>query len=348
MDGALRAATGYLLRAQAANKDGGMGSYHLTEGWGASYPETTGYAIPSLLAVAEYLSWGAPAESAHRAGEWLLGIQRQDGGWQGGRIGEDRKSTVFNTAQVIRGMLALHARSGEPRFLESALRAGRWIVSVQDADGAWRAANFLGLARVYDTYVDAPLMHLSKIGGDPVFRQAAERNLRWVRTQMHPNGWFSNADNTVRRNARPITHTIAYTLDGLLECGQLSGQAEWSGCARPAAALLADRFLAEGKLNGRYDVAWAGSEHAIMTGCAQLCIVWARIGDARMIEARERMLARLLDIQGRSVRGAAAVEGALPGSFPLWGRYERFAFPNWGTKYLIDALLHKLGHPPAF
>jgi len=31
--------------------------------------------------------------------------------------------------------------------------------------------------------------------------------------------------------------------------------------------------------------------------------------------------------------------GALPGSFPLWGRYEKFAFPNWGTKYFVDALL---------
>ncbi len=32
-----------------------MGSYHLVDGWSASYPETTGYIIPTLFAAAEHL-----------------------------------------------------------------------------------------------------------------------------------------------------------------------------------------------------------------------------------------------------------------------------------------------------
>jgi len=339
-DQALRSAVGYLLRAQQQGTDAGLGSYHLIQGWGASYPETTGYAIPSLLAAAVHLNWEEPAQAATRATDWLLSIQRPDGGWQGGRVGEERPSIVFNTAQVIRGMLAMHAHTSEQRYLESAARAGRWIVSVQDADGAWRSSNFLGVARVYDTYVDAPLMQLAIAIGDQALKQAALRNLGWVLAQRKETGWFMNADNTIRHNDRPITHTIAYTLDGLIECSALTGDDRYREAALPAARKLAELFHAHGRLNGRYDENWNGSEHAIMTGCAQLAIVWSRLDhDTLMREARDRMLSMLAAIQARSSVGPAMVKGAMPGSFPLWGRYEKFAFPNWGTKYFVDALL---------
>lgn len=38
---------------------------------------------------------------------------------------------------------------------------------------------------------------------------------------------------------------------------------------------------------------------------------------------------------------------ALTSSFPLFDGYMRAGYPNWATKYFIDALLlqHRLGHP---
>jgi hypothetical protein len=349
LDRGIREAVGYLLRAQRQGTDAGMGSYHLIKGWGASYPETTGYAIPTLLAAAEHLKWDDPEQAAVRATDWLLSIQRPDGGWQGGRIGEERPSIVFNTAQVIRGLLAMNAHAGSADYVESALRAGLWIASVQDADGAWRASNFLGAARVYDTYVDAPLLRLAEITGERKLKEAALRNLEWVLAQRQENGWFMNADNTIRHNNRPITHTIAYTLDGLVECGMLCAEDRYVQAAERAAQELAGIFLQRGTLNGRYDAHWKGSEHTITTGCAQLAIVWSRLADEEtMREARDRMIALLIDIQARSSAGPTMVHGAMPGSFPLWGRYEKFAFPNWSTKYLADALLCAQGCLPVF
>jgi len=349
---ALRKAITYLLHAQRNGSDDGMGSYHLVHGWGASYPETTGYALPTLIAAADLLQWNEAREAAVKAGEWLLSIQRADGGWQGGRVGEGRPSIVFNTAQVIRGMLAVHALTGEQRYREAALRAGHWIVSVQDADGAWRGANFMSTARVYDTYVDAPLLQLSAQTGDDTLRAAALRNLQWVSAQQKPNGWFANADNTIRHNDRPITHTIAYTLDGLLECARILGDDQLARSAMMAAGALADRYLSTGRFHGRYDAAWNGSEHPLMTGCAQMTIVWIRLPamtkEDRFAEAASRMLAFLGAVQRLGEAGPVDARGAMPGSFPLWGRYEKFAFPNWGTKYFADALLCAEGHPPAF
>jgi hypothetical protein len=340
---ALFAAMGYLMRAQERGADAGMGSYHLIHGWGASYPETTGYAIPTLINGGKYLQQQAPLDAAVKAAEWLLTIQHSDGGWQGGRVGEGRPSIVFNTAQVIRGMLAAHALTGDDRYLVAGERAARWIVSVQDEDGAWRTSNFMGVARVYDTYVDAPLLLVHKRMGDPVLKDAATRNLEWVLAQQASSGWFANADNTVKHNDRPITHTIAYTVDGLLECGKLLGRSDLEASGATVSRVLLERFLKEGTLNGRYDRNWKGSEYPLMTGCAQLAITWAReyerTKDVRFREGLLRMVDALMAVQSRSKSGPADVHGAMPGTYPLWGRYEKFAFPNWATKYFADAVL---------
>src|SRR5207244_2120129 len=53
---ALHAAAAWLCRAQDASTDGGVsGRYLLSRGWTSSYPETTGYIVPTLLALATAL-----------------------------------------------------------------------------------------------------------------------------------------------------------------------------------------------------------------------------------------------------------------------------------------------------
>lgn len=340
---AVSEASAHVARAQGIGTDKGIGSYHLVDGWGASYPETTGYLIPTLLAAGTRTGSSVYIACAAEAAEWMLHIQHPDGGWQGGRVDMGRPSIVFNTAQVVRGMLAMYRHTKDERFRIAAVKAGDWMVQVQESDGAWRAHNFLGAARVYDAYVDAPLLELHALTGDDRYKQAAQRNLAWVLGRQQANGWFADCDNTIKHNDRPITHTIAYTVDGLIACGTYTGNAQWTGAAkRPAEALLS-LFLRDGRLHGRYDAQWRGSEALITTGCAQLAIVWVRLhaitGDERYAEGARRMVALLIAIQRTASEGPAGARGGVPGSFPIWGRYEKFAYPNWAIKYFIDALL---------
>src|ERR1051326_5381081 len=52
----LLAAAEWLKRAQDATGNGGFsGRYHLRTGWSSSYPETTGYIVPTLLELSRYL-----------------------------------------------------------------------------------------------------------------------------------------------------------------------------------------------------------------------------------------------------------------------------------------------------
>ena len=200
--------------------------------------------------------------------------------------------------------------------------------------------------------MSAPILRLHRITGEERYKKAAMMNLEWVLAQQWANGWFSNADNTTKHNDRPITHTIAYTIDGLIECAAHVRHDVMMDRATRTANVFLGRFVQDGWLNGRYDGQWRGSESLITTGCAQLAICWAWLhritGEERYADGLRRMTELLMAMQQVNLMGPGAAHGALTGSYPLWGRYENFAFPNWGTKYFADALLCADGHLPRY
>lgn len=343
-DEALDKAAGWLLHAQRKTGDHGIGSYHLAQGWSSSYPETTGYIIPTLIKFGTAYQRQDALDAAVGAADFLVSIQKESGGWQGGRMKDQRPEIVFNTGQVVRGMIAVAGLAGEKKYLEAAAKAGDWLCRIQHPGGFWKAHALMNEARVYDTYVDAPLLQLFKATGNSAYRDAALRNLDWaVDEKMLENGWFEDCDNTIKRNHKPILHTIAYTLDGLIECGKLAEDDKYIAAAKKGADTLREIFLSRGYLNGRFDKDWRGSEHFICTGGAQMAIVWLALfhfyKDEAYLHAAGKMLRQLTFIQARNFRESDDTLGAIPGSFPLWGRYEPFALPNWATKFFCDALL---------
>jgi uncharacterized protein YyaL (SSP411 family) len=335
----------WLITSQKSINDGGMGSFHLINKWSSSYPETTGYIIPTLINFYRKNNNPEVLEPALKAADFLLNIQKPSGGWQGGRVHENKPEIVFNTAQVMRGMMAAYAATGNKKYLDSAVQAGNWLAEIQHPEGFWKEHALMNAARVYDTFVDAPLLELFRITGEENLKTAAIRNLDWVvDRKMKDNGWFEDCDNTVKRNDRPILHTIAYTLDGLIDSGLIINQDKYIEDAKKGADELRKSFLSKGFLPGRYDRNWNGSEHMICTGCAQMAIVWLKFfritGDKIYIEAATKMINLLIFIQSRKIKDESMdTLGAIPGSFPLWGRYEPFVFPNWATKFFCDALL---------
>jgi hypothetical protein len=239
--------------------------------------------------------------------------------------------------------LPLYRHTGNRAYAEAAKRAIDWIWDQLDDQGQFSTNDFMGAVRVYGTYVVAPI--LDWLPEFPECRDAWEahshRHLNWVLTQQNEHYWLANCDNTLHKNDRPIIHTIAYTLDGLFDAGQRLGEQRYIDAAVGGAEVLAKRFLAEGILHGRYDAQWRGSEAFIPTGGAQLAILWHKIGAPWAVEARDRMNTLLSVVATSGARASMDVAGALPGSFPMWGRYESFGLPNWATKYLVDTLLNE-------
>ena len=80
-----------------------------------------------------------------------------------------------------------------------ALKQQTGFVIFRKRDGSWVKNAFMNVARVYDSYVDAPLLQLYKITDNERYKKTAIKNLDWiVDKKQQPNGWFSDCDNTIK------------------------------------------------------------------------------------------------------------------------------------------------------
>jgi len=99
----------------------------------------------------------------------------------------------------------------------------------------------------------------------------------------------------------------------------------------------------DGSLAGTYGPAWSRpARWSCLTGNCQMARLWFRIfqktADSAYFDAGQKAIqfvASLQDIKTSNLN----LHGAIPGSQPLWGQYERFKMPNWAAKFFIDAIL---------
>ena len=98
----------WLVRAQDSSQsaDGGVArDFSLVRGWATSYPETTGYIVPTILAAASKSGRDDLRVRAKRMLDWLVAIQFPDGGIQGGKIDAPVKIPVTcNSFCAIHGV----------------------------------------------------------------------------------------------------------------------------------------------------------------------------------------------------------------------------------------------------
>lgn len=355
---ALEAAIAWLLRAQAATPDAGVSLGYFPcdfeEGWRASYPETTGYIIQTLLDYAVLHDSEQARRCALQAADWETGIQMPSGGVQGGPVcaPDQQREAVFNTGMVLQGYTAAYRESGERRYLEAGRRAADFLVGDMDAEGHFRThGGFVASARIktYNVLCAWAMIRFSEDSGESAYARAAVRNAEAALGRQRANGWFD--DNDLDLPDHPLTHTIGYTLQGLLEVGVCSGRDDFVAAVRRGVDPILERIGPDGYLAGRFDADWRPAVSSVcLTGSAQIAIVLYRLHElsasARYRDAADRLVAFLVDKQ-RLDSPDEGINGAIAGSFPLFGEYMKAGYPNWATKYFADALmLHlRLGRP---
>jgi uncharacterized protein YyaL (SSP411 family) len=327
-DGALEAAIRWLcLTHDVTGRRGSSLGYHLLHGWMPAFPETTGYVIGTLLEHAARTGDATLVERAREMGEWEIEVQNPDGGVMEGAFRcPPGKSVAFNTGMVIFGWLDLHERLGDGGFLEAAGRAGRWLEHAQQADGTWQGEHeHHGIPHAYDARVAWALLRLAEATGEDSFRETAIRHLDWVLSVQQPNGWFERC--SFRPGELPNSHGLAYTARGLLESGALSGDERYKEAALRTARALVAVFRRLRRLPATYDRDWTPRSRSVsVTGLAQNGGVWLRLCEET-------------GAAGLQSRGSwLPTAGAVPGSFPVYGRYAPLQYPNWAAKFLADSL----------
>jgi uncharacterized protein YyaL (SSP411 family) len=342
LDTHLQAAMSWLCRAQDACPAGGVAlDYSLRCGWSPGYPETTGYIIPTFIRYAAVSGEEEYLERALRMADWELSIQEPDGSFQGGPQGSGLGSFVFDTGQVVFGLLEAHRLSGRDKYLQGAVGAGDWLVRMQDPEGMWRRAAYHHIPHVYYTRVAWALAELGNYLDSQVYRDAACRNIDWALTQQLDNGWFRCAGFTEAGHRAPFTHTIAYTIEGVLETGVCLRREDYVDAAARSALAL-QRIGNNGFYHGRYDRDWRSTDrYSCLTGNAQIACIFLRLHEIRggqgYLEAA-RAINRFVS-RCQEIRGADTTRGAISGSYPIWGGYLRYTFPNWAAKFFADALM---------
>jgi uncharacterized protein YyaL (SSP411 family) len=338
----LSATARWIERAHAMSGDGGIskGFDLLRNRWAPSYPETTGYTIPTLLNAAAMLNRAELRVLALSLADHLLNSATPEGGvahWASSRP----YPIVFDTGQVIFGWLAAFDASSDERYLQAAMHAGDWLASVQHPSGSWKEYQHLGVEKVIDTRVAWALLELHRRTRQDTYQQAAVRNLEWALQNQDANGWFRRCAFVEGKD--PFTHTLAYTAEGLFECGCLLNEVRYIEAAQLTADELLVRQRPGGGLVSTYGPGWREtSRSSCLTGNCQMGCLWLRLCEASD-DQTYRVAARkaiTFVAQTQNLKTAAPnIRGAIAGSYPIYGRYERFKYPNWAAKFFIDALL---------
>ena len=342
----LQGAIEWLCRAQdireGKDDQGGVSAgWSFEDGWLPGYPETTGYIIETFLAAADILQRPELVGRAGRMIDWELSIQLPDGAFPG-HFGEaGSRPVIFNTGQIMHGLIAGYTRLDREECLESAVRAGHWLRQQQDDDGCWRKYEHNNVPHVYNTRATWALLATGMLAGDKDLIEAARRNLEWALRQQTASGWYAN--NAFELSRSPYTHTIAYAIRGFLESGHLLGEDRFLQSAVKAARAMAGVQREDGWLAGTYRDEWvADAGYCCLTGLAQMSLNWIRLaqitGDDSLRSHAQAGLAYVKATQ-KLEDPDDAVRGGIAGSFPVWGDYSRFEYPNWAAKFFSDALM---------
>ena len=222
----LQAAAEWILRAQSVGPDKGVSRmYSLLNGWGPSYPETTGYIIPTLIEYSKKSDNQKFLKHALEMCNWELEIQLDCGAVMAGTIDADPVvPTIFNTGQNLFGWIAAYKATDDEKYLSAAIKAASWMAEAQNENGVWTKFHSPFAKYEINTYNVRSAWGMCEVYGitkDAKLLEAVEKNVHWVLTQQNEHGWFDN--NCLSDNNNPLTHTIGYTVEGLLGIGLALG-----------------------------------------------------------------------------------------------------------------------------
>ncbi len=278
-----------------------------------SYPEVTGYYIPTLM------RWGF-RDTAEAYGKWLCSIQHSDGAWYD-TAGKD--PYVFDTAQILKGLLAVRDRVAGA---DEAIRKGcDWILSNIDKNGRvhtpskeeWGADGIC--SELIHLYCLSPLLEAAEVYGNRAYREAAERAA----------DYYITCHGEEIREFGFLSHFYAYVMEALCDIGR-------EEIARESMRQMELLIDEKGYVPAYKDVNWVCS-----TGMFQLAIVWFKLGD---LSRGNKALSYAARLQNES--------GGWYGSYPVTDdprAADRKEYPDyfadseisWAVKYFLDAVYFK-------
>jgi hypothetical protein len=316
-----------------------------------SYPETTGYMLCTLIFGRQHQLPTASDAELNRLLEYLLSAQLPDGSFP--PPGNGSNGLAFDTGQVLTGLVAYHRHVDTSAALAKAIeKAARWLSDEVEADGSYSERSSYNGKRAYYIRASMGLIHAAKEMQRRDWLEAAARNAEWTLRLRDGPTWFRRF--SFEDGAFQNLHGIAYTLRGLIDLGRHLGRDDYIEASRSCIDAMVFRSYpdlpAPHALPGYFARSFARYRRTVSpTGMCQValsCMLLGRILNDERYAAKGREL--IGSVKQFHFRGLPerAMNGLLPGSWPITGPYMHCSLPNWPIKFFLDGLYICQGADP--
>ena len=274
-----------------------------------SYPEVTGYYIPTLI------RWGYK-ELAVSYAKWLCSIQKEDGSWYDTL---DKAPYIFDSAQILKGLIAVREMYSDREQLDSAIKRGcDWILSCMTDEGQLKTPSEAEWGNVASelihTYCLSPLNDAAQLYGEPKYQEAANKILNYYKQHYYEK----IVDFSM------LSHFYAYVVEAMLDMGEIE-------LAREAMTNIEAFQKKSGAVPAYKDVDWICS-----TGLFQLSLIWFRLGDLDRGNKAFEYACKLQNDSGGWYGSYISEENS-----DEINTYFPDAEISWANKYFLDALYCK-------
>jgi len=284
--------------------------------------------------------------------DFLVKMQLPSGGYKAyvGNTAKSRAPIIFNVGQDLLGMADAYFVTKKVAYRKSMIAAADYLLAQQNPNGSWNETNYHGNVHGYHSRVALALVKTYYHTKQRKYLTAAKKNLNWTVSLQRRNGWFEHADLPGFPEKNPITHSLTYTIEGLLFSGILLKEQRYVRSALKTLKKLEELYK-EDQIWATYDADWLPTNRYVcVTGSAQIAYAWwiayRLTGKTSFQQAAKRMNVYLKTLQSMHAFDPG-IQGGIPGSDPIAGvfippkGYCRLAIINWGTKFYLDSLMQE-------
>lgn len=341
IEASLKANLSWIYKSFKTNNHlGSSGTRNILGKWSSPYPETTGYLLPTLLNAAPYFPKENLISLSKLQLKFFESIKTVDGAYL--QNTEDAEPVVFDVAQILWGFISLvpYMEKSAPLLQEIEITR-QWLRDILDNEGNFISHNYVkDFQPAYYSRIAWPLAAAENIIDSKPSRKTKALIKRLVESQ---NDNHSFKDWGFRKNEPALTHTIAYTLRGLWEYAEILNSKKIKKQVTLALHRLSKAIRVDGGIAGSYTEEWEG-DHSFICSCgnAQLALLYMMVYERSRDKVYLERVTTLLQPLMKAQRKAAINTGAVAGSIPISGFYQRYKYTNWTQKFFSDALIKLL------
>ncbi len=335
-------------------------------GLGQPYPEVTGYTLCTLLAILRNkplagFDYSMIEKLIKNSCDFLMKIQFPGGAFTGGSKGMANfgQPSIFNTGQIVLGLADVYEtitdsqqeilKEINPELIKkSLLRASEFLMGEIDSDGSFKIEHtFLKSKRAYYARAAYGLLRAGIVLKREDFILGSKKFFDYVLTLQEESGWIRNWGF---EDKFAVLHTIAYTLRGLSEAYIYFKDEKYGQAVKKGLEFLLscgkDNFSYPDLLPSHYDKDKNIVNDLCLTGLSQMAIVLKKYDSVVKTKEYEPLFGAIIAatkrFQNRGFKNEL-LNGLMPASWPINGRYKPYSFIEWGTKFFMDSILLSMG-----